>query len=101
MKDRETDPQEPTPQPNRTDYSFPPWWGDYLQMAEDDVYGITREQAEEIRCQWFAMQRDKWHLKLQYEAGVHGEWNEDRLDDGVPLDEVYDELHSDNDYRVK
>ena len=101
MKKRDTEPDEPVPQRNETDYSFPQWWGWYLELADDDDYDITREQAEAIRCQWFAMQRDKWHLKLQYDAGVHGEWNEDRLDDGVALDEAYDELHSDNDYRVK
>lgn len=100
MKERDTEPEEPTPQRNETDYTFPPWWGDLLRLAEMDDDPMTREQAEQIRSNWFWEQRELKQLKRQYDAGMWDQWDDERLDDELTIEEAITELQS-NDYQIK
>jgi hypothetical protein len=85
---------------NNTDYTFPPWWGDLLRLAEMDDDPMTREQAEEIRSNWFWRQRELKQLKRQYDAGMWDQWDEERLDGELTIEEAINELQS-NDYQIK
>jgi len=85
---------------NNTDYVFPRWWGLLLERANDPEDPITRSEVYETRSEWFLEQRVKDQMERQYEAGMWDQWSEERLEDGVSVQEGIAEVEN-NDYKIK
>jgi len=59
---------------NDTDYEFPEAWGLYTDAQKND---------------WFEEERAWRQMQRQYEAGMWNQWDEERLEEGVPLEEAF------------
>jgi|APHM01.1.fsa_nt_gi hypothetical protein len=82
---------------NNTDYSFPPWWGILQRRVDDDRDSMTKEEADQIRSDWYTMVRSKRQAIRQHDAGM---WEEFGDVEGVPLREAMEDIN-DDEYQLK
>lgn len=97
---RETDYFDKPKVSNDTDYNFPEMWYMILNRVEDENDPLTKEEADEMMSEWFTTQRILWHLKLQKDAGMWSQWNEERIENGMELMDAWRMANS-NQYRRK
>ena len=88
------------PTTNDTDYNFPDMWGIILNRVDDENDPLTKEQADQMMSDWFTTQRVLWHLKLQKDAGMWGQWSDEELEQGMGLREAWESAGS-SQYRDK
>jgi len=58
---------------NNTDYNFPETWGLF---------------TDEQKCRWYEEERAWRQVQRQYDAGMWDQWDEERLEEGIPLEEA-------------
>jgi hypothetical protein len=74
---------------NTTDYDFPPWWGRFIELADDEMSQITHADAYDRRHRWLTHQRNCHQLQRQYNAGVHDGFDRGmNTDDPSPIGET-------------
>jgi len=70
---------------NDTDYEFPEGWGLY---------------TDEQKCEWFEEERAWRQVLRQYKAGMWDQWDEERIEEGIPLEEALAEADR-NEFKKK
>lgn len=84
---------------DNTDYNFPEIWFMILDRVEDENDSLTKEEADEIMCEWFTTQRTLWHLKLQKDAGMWSQWDKEQIEDGMSLMDAW-QMADSNQYKL-
>lgn len=88
------------PSTNNTDYNFPKMWGVIQERVNDEADPLTKQEADQMRSDWFTTQRVLWQLKLQKDAGMWDQWDDEKLEDGVSFMEAWSSVNS-NSYEYK
>jgi len=89
------------PAQGATDYNFPQLWSRIPNRIKNENDPLTKEEADEMRSDWFTTQRVLWHMKLQKDAGMWSQWDTDTIEKkGMDLMDAW-RLSNTNSYKYK
>ncbi len=89
------------PAQGATDYNFPQLWSMIPNRIKNENDPLTKEEADEMRSDWFTTQRVLWHMKLQKDAGMWSQWDTDTIEKkGMDLMDAW-RLSNTNSYKYK
>ncbi len=83
------------------DYNFPELWSMIPSRIKNENDPLTKEEADEMRSEWFTTQRVLWHMKLQKDAGMWNQWDTEEIEKkGMSLMDAW-RLSNGNPYQDK